>query len=177
MRFLVRPQISPCTTQVALNWGLIRFIELPRGITYCYSRAKTLDIVENILPALECHSFVHTVSVHVGTNDTKLRQSIKLQEDLELVAVKIESLGKHCVFSGPTPTLRKGCELFRRLYGVDQWQQNLCIATDQSFIRHFDSFWLDLMSSGEITYTLIVGGHASLKHCSLPTLEVYQLTD
>lgn len=75
-----------------------------------------MGIVENILPAPERHPLVHTVSVHVGTNDTKLRQSIKLREDLELLAITIESLGEHCVFPGPTPTLRKGCELFSRLW-------------------------------------------------------------
>lgn len=129
---------------------IIRFVELQRGITYCYSGAKTLDIVENILPGLEHHPSVHTIIVHVGTNDTKLRRSIKLQEDLELLAI---SLGKHCFFrSVVSMALTSGC-------------------------RILTPFWLDLISSGEITYTLTVGGHASLKQGSLPTLGVYQLTD
>lgn len=156
-------RFSLCTTQVALNWALFRFFEVPRGITYCYSSAKSLDIVENILSAPERHPLVHTVCVHVGTNDTKLRQSIKLQEDLELLAITIESPGKHCVFPGLTPTLRKGCELFSRLCGV------CALPLIKALFIILILFWLDLMSPGEITHTLIVGGHASLKQGSPST--------
>lgn len=74
--------------------SIIRTVGLPRGITYCFSGARTLNIVENIPPVPDRHPTVHTVIIHRGTNDIKLRQSTKLQQHFEMVAVTIESLGK-----------------------------------------------------------------------------------
>ena len=76
-------------------------MELLRGITYCFSSAKTLDIIETIPPVLDRHPTVCAVIVHIGTNDIKLRQSIKLQQNFELFAETIESLGKQSGILGP----------------------------------------------------------------------------
>lgn len=89
---------------------MIRFVELLKGINYCFSSAKTLNVVKGIPPLLVHHPTVHTVIVHVGMNDIKVKQSTKLQENFELLAETIESPGKLCFFSGLIQTPKKGCE-------------------------------------------------------------------
>lgn len=69
------------------------------------------------------------------------RQSIKLHDELESLALTIESLGKRCVLSGPTPVMSKGSERFSRLSSLHLWMENFTTATGLGFISHFDSFW------------------------------------
>lgn len=95
----------------------MHFVELPRGFTFCFSGLKILDITLYIPSIVELHPSAHTVFVHVGTKDvSKYKQSTKLQHDMELLAITVESLGKQCVTSGPIPNLRKVCEAFSRLF-------------------------------------------------------------
>lgn len=93
------------------------------------------------IPAIaDRHPSAHTI-VHGGVNNLSCRQSIKLQEDYELLATTIESLGKICIFSGLIPNSRWSSEMFRCLYRVDQWLSNFCSACSYGFIDHFDLFW------------------------------------
>lgn len=124
--------------------SIVRYVELPGAVTYCLSGGKVLELIELIPVLIVRHPSVHTVIVHVGTNDVMFRQSIKLQYDLESLAYLIESLGKNCRLSGPIPTLRKGSERFSRLYSLNVWMNNFCTATGFGFINNFDSFWTEI---------------------------------
>ncbi len=138
--------ILPCMEAMSqiqnFCWGeIVHFVELSKGLTYCFVGAKILDIVLYIPAIIELHPSACPVFVHVGTNDVKYKQSIKLQCDMEFLALTVESLGKQCVISGPIPTLRKGCEGFSWLFSFNQWLQGLCSATSFSFLDHVDVFW------------------------------------
>ena len=87
--------------------SITRFIKLPCGITYCYSGCKVSDVPLDIPALLDHHPTVHTVIVHVGTNDIMSRQSIKLQSDFESLTLTLESLGKTCILSGPQGSERQ----------------------------------------------------------------------
>ena len=133
--------LFPSPECILVGDSMVRAVAIPHGITYSFSGAKILDLLVHIPAIIERHPSAHTVIVHVGTNDIRCRQSIKLRDEYELLAVTIESLGKICIFSGLIPTLRRSSEMFSRLYSADQWLSNFCLACGYGYINHFDSFW------------------------------------
>lgn len=68
---------------------------------------------------------VQVIIVHVGVNDMRQRQSIKLREDFEKIAIQIESLGKMCIFSSILFPFGFSSELFSRIYNVNLRLENL----------------------------------------------------
>ncbi len=71
--------------------SIIRFVEVPNGTTYCLPGAKILDIVELIPALIDRLPTALNIIVHIGTIDTRLQQSIKLQQEFETLAETIES--------------------------------------------------------------------------------------
>ena len=126
---------------LVIGVSITRFIKLPCGITYCFSGCKVSDFSLHIPALLDRHPTVHTVIVHVGTNDIMSRQSIKLQSDFESLTLTLESLGKTCILTGPIPSPGKGSERFSRLLSLHCWLINFCTATGHEFVNNFDSFW------------------------------------
>uniref|UniRef100_A0A667WT91 SGNH hydrolase-type esterase domain-containing protein n=1 Tax=Myripristis murdjan TaxID=586833 RepID=A0A667WT91_9TELE len=122
--------------------SIIRFVKLPGAITYCLSGGKTADFIELIPALLDIHPSVLTVIAHTGTNDVMSRQSTKLHYELESLASTVESLGRRCVLSGPTPVFMRSSERFSRLFSLHSWLENFTMATGLGFISHFDSFWI-----------------------------------
>uniref|UniRef100_A0A667WZR1 SGNH hydrolase-type esterase domain-containing protein n=1 Tax=Myripristis murdjan TaxID=586833 RepID=A0A667WZR1_9TELE len=98
---------------ILIGDSMVRSVPIPNGITYSFS----------------------------GVNDLRCRQSTKLHADYELLAETIERLGKICIFSRLIPTLRRGSEMFSRLYSANQWLSNFCAACGYGFINNFDSLW------------------------------------
>ena len=98
-------------------------------------------MIELIPTLIDLHPSVKFVLAHVGTNDVMARNSSKLQSDLESLCSTVESLGRHCLMSGPIPTLSKHSERFSRLYSLHIWLKNFCSATGYDFISNFDYFW------------------------------------
>lgn len=109
---------------IILGDSMVRSVLIPRGITYPFSGAKILDLLEHAPAIIERHPSAHTVIVHGGVNDLRCRQSSKLRADYEILAESIESLGKLCVFSGLIPSLRRSSEMFSTLCSADQWLKN-----------------------------------------------------
>lgn len=92
--------VFPPPKYILVGDSIVRYVAIPNGITYSFSGAKIHDLVQCIPAIVEQYPSAHTVIVHVGTNDIRCRQSIKLRYDYELLAVTIESLGKIYIFSG-----------------------------------------------------------------------------
>lgn len=109
-------------------------------LTYCLSGGKKTDFIELIPAVLDIHPSVHTVIVHTGRNYVMSKQSIKLQFELDSLASIVESLGRRCILSGPTP-MSKGSEHFSCLFNLHVWMQNISTATGLGFNSHFDYFW------------------------------------
>lgn len=110
--------------------SIMRFVEIPNGITYCWPGAKILDMVKLIPVLTDIHTTTHTIIIHVGTNNIRLKQSIKPW-----------SLGKLCILSGLIPSESKGCENVSRLFSAHQWLLNFCIATGITVVNNFDYFF------------------------------------
>lgn len=122
--------------------SIVRSVEIPGAVTYCLPGGKVADIIELSPMLINLHPSAHTLIVHVGTNDVMDKQSVKLYEHFESLALKIQDLGKTCIFSGPIPTSPlKGSERFSRLVSLHEWLKYFCLATGYGFISQFDSFW------------------------------------
>lgn len=132
----------PPIKYIILGDSVIRNVALPNSITYSYSGATIQDLVMHIPVIVDEHPSAHSIIVHVGINDIRrIRQSVKLQEDFELLSTTVESLGKICILSGILPPAGHGSELFSRIYSANVWLENFCLACGYSFINHFDTFW------------------------------------
>ena len=124
-----------------LGDSIIRGVKLPAGVTYCLNDGKAADFISLLPKLIGLHPTVTIVILHFGTNYVMDRSSAKLHQETEELCLKVESLGKRCLLSGPIPSLLRGSEYFSRLYGFHQWLRNFCIAAGFNFISHFDSFW------------------------------------
>ncbi|KAL7404434.1 hypothetical protein ABVT39_014751 [Epinephelus coioides] len=52
-----------------LGDSMVRFVELPHTITYCFSGFKVADMIEQAPAIIDLHPSVHTVIVHLGMNE------------------------------------------------------------------------------------------------------------
>lgn len=135
------PLLFPSPERILVGDSMVRNVAIPNGITYSFSGAKVIDILYRIPSIIERHPSAHIVIVHCGVNDLRCRQSFKLRQEYELLITTIQSLGKTCIVSGLIPTLRRGMEMFSRLYSADQWLDNFSSACGHEYINNFDLFW------------------------------------
>ena len=119
----------------------MRDIEIPGGITFCLPGGRISDVSKLAPTLIDLYPSVHTVFIHFGTNSVQERQSAKHRQNLEALAINIESLNKTCVFSGPIPAPSKSAEHFSRLHSLHEWLKAFCTATGYGYIDNFDTFW------------------------------------
>lgn len=104
--------VSSCPETVVAGDSIVRYMTLPGAITYCLPGGKVGDLIELISALIDLHPTVKSVITHVGTNDVMARKSSQLHADLESLCHTVESIGRHCIMSGPIPAPSKGSELF-----------------------------------------------------------------
>lgn len=98
-------------------------------------------MIEFLPTLLDLHPTVSVIITHMDGNDVMMRNSLRMQADMESLCYTIESLGKRCIVLGPIPTTSKKSERFSRLYNFHLWLQNFCTASGYDFISNFDYFW------------------------------------
>ncbi|KAK1174732.1 hypothetical protein AOXY_G2300 [Acipenser oxyrinchus oxyrinchus] len=104
----------------------------------CFPGDSVLDISAQMENLAGNHKQTSTVIVHVGTNHMRLRESETLKKHFK-------SLGRNTVISGPLLVIRRGCELFSRLYSLSvkrgsrlsKWYASEKLG----FVDNWDSFW------------------------------------
>ena len=132
---------QPPIKYILLGDSIIRGVAIPNCITYSYSGAKILDLERFLESLIEKHPLATTIIIHIGINDIKRKESIKIGTDFEHLATTIESLGKTCIFSGLIPAATSSSELFSRIYATNQWLKNFCSACGFGFVENFETFW------------------------------------
>uniref|UniRef100_A0A672Y8Z7 SGNH hydrolase-type esterase domain-containing protein n=1 Tax=Sphaeramia orbicularis TaxID=375764 RepID=A0A672Y8Z7_9TELE len=134
-----RPRPAPTT--LLIGDSIIRRVKCRSTVTMCFPGATVKDISEKIHDALEVHPSVHTVIVHVGTNDVPRRQSELLKVDfLNLFNILRQARVKSFI-SGPIPTIGRGYGRFSRLLSLHIWLSSSCLADDMAYIDNFNLFW------------------------------------
>ncbi len=135
-----RPLFSPTT--LIVGDSIIRNVRFFNAATHCFPGSTVRDIL-NKLPALlrSLPSSIKRVVVHVGSNDTSLRQSeVTKQHFLDLLDF-LNSCGKTVFISGPTPIVARGAERFSRILSLHTWLQSTCSTRNIKFIDNFNIFW------------------------------------
>lgn len=114
------------STQLPLSLSLSLFLSLPQRLVVNFLSYPRSQL---------------TLIIHMGTNYVMQRQSIILHDQLESLALTIQSLSKICVFSGPIPAPFISDEHFSCLFALHEWLKCFCTATGLGFICNFDCFW------------------------------------
>ena len=102
--------------------------------TWLMTGGEVTDITQPIPSLLDWHLTVNIVIAHVGTNDIMARNSIRRRAELESLCFTIESLGRHCIVSGPIPFNSRESERFSRLYSLYNWLKNFHSAAGYDLI-------------------------------------------
>ncbi len=111
--------------------------------THCFPGACILDVSAQIPAILKDDERVAAVVIHVGVNDTKLRQTETLKRDFRSLIETIRSTSPAAtiIVSGPLPTYRRGHERFSRQFALNEWLFSWCKDQKLFFVNNWNLFW------------------------------------
>ncbi len=91
--------------------------------THCLPGARVLNVSVQIPAILKDDESVAAVVIHIGVNDSKIRQRETLKRDFRslIETVRSTSPATTIIVSGPLPTYRRGNERFKRLFALHEW--------------------------------------------------------
>ncbi len=111
--------------------------------THCFPGARVLDVSAQIPAILKDDESVAAVLIHMGVNDTKLRQTETLKRDFKSLIETVHSTSPEMtvIMSGPLPTYRRGHERFSRLFALNEWLSSWCKDQKLLFVNNWNLFW------------------------------------
>uniref|UniRef100_A0A674MCA6 SGNH hydrolase-type esterase domain-containing protein n=1 Tax=Takifugu rubripes TaxID=31033 RepID=A0A674MCA6_TAKRU len=135
-----RPLFPPTT--LIIGDSIVRNIGFFNATTRCFPGARVLDILL-LLPTLlkTLPASIKRIMVHVGTNDTFLRQSELTKDYFTKLLNLLKTCGLSPFISGPLPTLGRGYGRFSRVLSLHTWLHSACQAHNIAFVDNFDLFW------------------------------------
>ncbi|XP_056319343.1 uncharacterized protein LOC130233362 [Danio aesculapii] len=111
--------------------------------TFCFPGARVKNISAQIPTILSAAESLGAAVLHVGTNDTGLRQTEILKKDFRslIETVRRTSPATQIIVSGPLPTYRRGNERFSRLFALNEWLLTWCEEQKLLFANNWNLFW------------------------------------
>lgn len=94
---------------------MVRNIRAKVAHTYCFPRARVLDIRDKLLSVLERHPDCSNLVIYLGSNDVSQQQSEILCADFQLLISAQKDPWKCVLISGPIPSLGWDCGRFSHL--------------------------------------------------------------
>lgn len=119
-----KPIRSPST--LVMGSSMVRHVSIRNAETFCYPRARVVDLNSKLPLIINKHSSASTVIVHIGSNDIKLQQSEKLRDDFKSLINTLLDTGKQCAISGPFPSPRYTDIVFSRVRQLHIWLKGYC---------------------------------------------------
>ncbi len=132
---------------VIVGDSIVRHVRatLPEGKvrTHCFPGARVLDVSAQIPAILKGDESVAAVVIHMGVNDTKMRQTETLKRDFRSLIETVRSTSHvtTIIVSGPLPTYRRGHERFSRLFALNEWLLSWCKEQKLLFVNNWNLFW------------------------------------
>uniref|UniRef100_A0A8C5NAN3 SGNH hydrolase-type esterase domain-containing protein n=1 Tax=Gouania willdenowi TaxID=441366 RepID=A0A8C5NAN3_GOUWI len=122
--------------------SIVRNVKLAKsaGIVRCIPGARAGDIESNLKLLAKSNRKFDRIVLHVGTNDSRRRQSEATKVNIESVCAYAKTMSDSVIFSGPLPNLTSD-DMYSRMSSFNRWLSRWCPENEVGFIDNWRSFW------------------------------------